>query len=431
MNEQIRLDLAWESVAQGHGEPAPVSHRETHFHPKGFALVEIDLLGGALAEAMREGGTAEAVLPPGEFAPPIDPAFTVRLPVDRFRTDFLRETLGRDLVPRAGRFYPRQILMSRARDGLPPNATFRMVEASGLELVADFNHPLAGRGLRLKVDVPRGGSEFETPVRHDEDALAWGFGAERPASRVRLEDGLLRGPGMQAEMSGPHAGPTDFFEDDSFAREAEAPDAAFYTAARMVNHVDITASRTIQEIYGEALSGESVGRGRLLDLMAGFVSHLPPDAPERFDGVTGLGMNPQEMRANRALTDHLVHDVNADPRLPFADESFSAAVCSLSVDYMTRPVELFREVGRVLEPGGVFAVAFSNRWFPPKVVRVWTQLADFERQGLVLRYFLDAGCFEGLRTWSLRGLPRPAGDRLGAHLRFSDPVWVVAGRTTH
>jgi SAM-dependent methyltransferase len=35
-----------------------------------------------------------------------------------------------------------------------------------------------------------------------------------------------------------------------------------------------------------------------------------------------------------------------------------------------RPLEAFAQIVRVLKPGGVLAVTFSNRWFPPKVIKV-------------------------------------------------------------
>lgn len=82
----------------------------------------------------------------------------------------------------------------------------------------------------------------------------------------------------------------------------------------------------------------------------------------------------------------------------------------------------------MLRPGGAFLVTFSNRWFPGKAIQLWPQLHEFERMGLVLAYFRDAGGFEALETWSLRGLPRPAEDKYSARLGASDPLFAVWGR---
>jgi SAM-dependent methyltransferase len=84
-------------------------------------------------------------------------------------------------------------------------------------------------------------------------------------------------------------------------------------------------------------------------------------------------------------------------------------------------------VARVLKPGGTFVVTFSNRWFPPKVVRIWEQIHEFERVGLVMEYFLKSGAFDNLGTYSMRGLPRPRNDKYAGELALSDPVYAVWG----
>ena len=48
--------------------------------------------------------------------------------------------------------------------------------------------------------------------------------------------------------------------------------------------------------------------------------------------------------------------------------------------------------------------------------------------GLVLEYFLRAGEFKDLQTYSIRGLPRPHDDKYFPELLFSDPVFAVWGR---
>jgi hypothetical protein len=45
----------------------------------------------------------------------------------------------------------------------------------------------------------------------------------------------------------------------------------------------------------------------------------------------------------------------------------------------------------------------------------------------VLEYFAESGLFQGLETWSLRGLPRPADDKYADRLAHSDPVHGVWG----
>jgi SAM-dependent methyltransferase len=164
---------------------------------------------------------------------------------------------------------------------------------------------------------------------------------------------------------------------------------------------------------------------QVLDLMSSWVSHLPKGLkPAR---LSGLGMNRTELEQNMQLTDVEVHDLNADPVLPYGSDSFDVAISTVSVEYLTRPLAVFADVARVLKPGGVFAVTFSNRWFPTKVVRIWECIHEFERVGLVMEYFLRSGAFDNLGTYSMRGLPRPRDDKYAAELPFSDPVYAVWG----
>ena len=82
-------------------------------------------------------------------------------------------------------------------------------------------------------------------------------------------------------------------------------------------------------------------------------------------------MDATELAANDAAAEWMVHDLNLDPTLPFADASFDAVTCCVSVDYLTRPLEVFAEVAHVLRPGGSFVSTFSNRCFPTKAIRGW------------------------------------------------------------
>jgi len=167
-----------------------------------------------------------------------------------------------------------------------------------------------------------------------------------------------------------------------FDRMDPSADAAFYSSARLVTHIDDDAIAAVGALYEElGITGE------VLDLMASWVSHfLVPPAR-----LTVLGLNSVELAANPAATAAVVHDLNVDPRLPFADSAFDSVVCCVSVDYLTRPVEVFVDVARVLRPGGDFVCTFSNRCFPTKAIRGWLYSSDEEHCDLVTRYFGLAG----------------------------------------
>jgi len=134
-----------------------------------------------------------------------------------------------------------------------------------------------------------------------------------------------------------------------------------------------------------------------------------------------------ELEKNERLTDRIVHDLNTNPQLPFASGTYDAVICTVSAEYLIHPKAVFHEIARVLKPGGVAAMTFSNRWFPPKVIKIWKQLSEFERMGLVLEYFMGTGKFCNLETLSVRGLPRPPDDKYFPQMRLSDPVFAVWG----
>src|SRR4051812_39302412 len=124
--------------------------------------------------------------------------------------------------------------------------------------------------------------------------------------------------------------------------------------------------------------------------MSSWVSHFT--VPPRH--LTVLGMNSQELAANTVAAQTIVHDLNADPRVPLPDECVDDVVCCVSVDYLTRPIEVFRDVARVLRPGGRFVCTFSNRVFPEKAIVAWLYADDDERCRIVAEYFVRLRVFE-------------------------------------
>jgi SAM-dependent methyltransferase len=189
-----------------------------------------------------------------------------------------------------------------------------------------------------------------------------------------------------------------------------------------VQHIDARARAIINRLYRRSIAPHA----RVLDLMSSWVSHL--DGVADSIAVSGLGMNAAELAGNPRLADYVVQDLNHDPRLPYTDSSFDVVVCSVSVEYLVSPFDVFAEVGRVLKPGGRFIVTFSDRWFPPKVIQLWTELHPFERMGLVLEYFRRSGQFDDMATESWHGWPRPTDDRYYPQRLAADPVFAVSGR---
>ena len=203
----------------------------------------------------------------------------------------------------------------------------------------------------------------------------------------------------------------DLLPPGAYARHDESPDDQFYSLPRKVVHIDEGAMGALGRLYAERLPSG----GRVLDLMSSWRSHLPGDLHLR--EVVGLGMNAEEMAENPQLNRSIVHDLNRDSRVPFGDEEFDGAVCAVSVQYMTNPLPVFREMRRVLRPGAPFVVSFSNRCFPTKAVAVWLGTTDREHTELVRTYFEVAGGWVDITDED-----RSPGDG-------GDPLYIVWART--
>ena len=209
-----------------------------------------------------------------------------------------------------------------------------------------------------------------------------------------------------------------------FDREDPSPDSRFYAPERLVTHIDDGAVAAVGELYAEmGVDGAAPrpdGRPRaVLDLMSSWVSHLR-SAP---DELVVLGMNGAELAANPMATGRVVHDLNADPHLPFDDGTFDAVLCCVSVDYLVRPVEVLAEAARVLRPGAPVVLTFSDRCFPTKAVRGWLATDDDGRCAVVAEYVRRAGGF----TEPDVSLRTPPGRERGGRYR-GDPLYAVVAR---
>ena len=198
------------------------------------------------------------------------------------------------------------------------------------------------------------------------------------------------------------------FPPEFFQREDESNDAEFYTMPRLVVHIDDGAIDAVGKLFRRLIPEQA----EVLDLMTSWRTHWPDDHPRK--RIVGLGMNAAEMDDNPQLTEYVLRDINADPSLPFDDESFDAVVITVSVQYLTHPLDVFSEVSRILRPGGVFVVSFSNRCFPTKAVRVWRGTNDEDHIELVASYMHHAGGLAGVRGGLSNADDSPPSDPLFA-----------------
>lgn len=203
----------------------------------------------------------------------------------------------------------------------------------------------------------------------------------------------LRDPSLPAEL---------------FDRQDDSSDDLFYRSARMVTHIDDATIYALTQFYRDQLS---IGT-HVLDLMCSFVSHLPDEL--ELGRVAGLGMNAEELAANRRLDDWVVHDLNREPALPYADASFDAVLNAVSVQYLVDPVAVFTSIHRVLRPRGVSIVAMSHRCFPTKAIRAFHYSSGPQRVEFVGRISALAG-FDDVQ-------------HIDRSPEGADPLWIVIAR---
>ena len=198
------------------------------------------------------------------------------------------------------------------------------------------------------------------------------------------------------------------FPPEYFGREDESDDSNFYVQPRLVVHIDDAAIAAVGNVFQSLIPPDSV----VLDLMSSWRSHWPAGHPRA--RLAGLGMNAVEMEDNPDLDDYVIQDINKNPALPYEDSTFDAVVITVSVQYLTRPIEVFREVNRILKTGGIFIVTFSNRMFPTKAVRIWRYSDDRRHIDLVAAYMEEAEGFAEIRGGFVNPDTSPPNDPLFA-----------------
>lgn len=161
----------------------------------------------------------------------------------------------------------------------------------------------------------------------------------------------------------------------------ESDDRLFYSYPRFVTHVDDGFIAQLTQLYRDRLKPNS----RIFDMMSSWVSHLPQDMT--FAHVEGHGLNQEELAKNRRLNHYFVQNLNDNPHLRLEDQSFDAVLNAVSVQYIQHPEVVFSEIHRILKPGGIAIISFSNRMFYQKAIQAWREGNEGSRVALVKRYF--------------------------------------------
>ena len=213
-----------------------------------------------------------------------------------------------------------------------------------------------------------------------------------------------------------------------------------------MTHIDDNAVALLKKYYAETLPRT----GRVLDLCSSWVSHLPAEVEERVlarkkeveergggekDGggleIVGLGMNAAELAANPVLEETVLQDLNADPTVPASVAPLHATVCVVSVDYLTKPLDVLASVRERTVEGGSVHLVISNRCFPTKAVGRWLRISEEERLKMVGDYLWWSGWREVEIVEICDGRMEGEGGGRGGLARLMgmfggvDPLWVV------
>ncbi len=308
------------------------------------------------------------------------------------------------VLPTVGRFYPRGMLEDVEDCFKMDNRPFRILDKTDDTLTVDLNHPLGTFPIRLTATIT---DVFDANQQN-------GGRCNDIAETI-----TVNGPGLQNLLIDKTF---DFTQGMPFSRKIEDDDALFYEAIdSTIPIVDQVSIEQLNQFYSEHLQGKT----KILDLMAGPESYLPKTLGDL--DVTGLSIKEKDLQSNTALSQFKVHNLNKQPVLPFDDQQFDAVVCAFSVEYMTQPIAVFKEIARILKPGGIFLISFSERFYEKKAIALWDDLHTFERMGIVLEYFRQSDKFENLYSESIRGLIRHEDDPFVNKTVHSCPMFMISG----
>ncbi|KAL7543387.1 hypothetical protein ACHAXR_013342 [Thalassiosira sp. AJA248-18] len=179
-------------------------------------------------------------------------------------------------------------------------------------------------------------------------------------------------------------------------------DSVFYYEPRFVTHIDEGAISSLTKFYQQEFTSLNKDSLDVLDLCSSWISHLPEE-DIKYGKVVGVGMNERELASNKQLNDFVVQDLNENPIMSqFEDNSFDVICNVVSVDYLTKPLEMFQEMHRILRPGGISLMSFSNRCFPTKAIAMWLQADDIGRLTIVGSYYHYAAKWASIEALDIK-----------------------------
>jgi SAM-dependent methyltransferase len=224
------------------------------------------------------------------------------------------------------------------------------------------------------------------------------------------------------------------YSKDDMNRLDNSVDTGFYSEPRFVTHIDDKAIAMLTGFYEQEFKALQKEKQKLkekqapklkldvLDLCSSWISHLPTTGVE-YGRVVGVGMNDQELKANKQLSEYYVQDLNLQPMLSQLEDNSFDVVCNVvSVDYLTNPRAVFEEIHRILRPNGVALMSFSNRCFATKAVNMWLQADDIGRLTIVASYFHYTAEWKLIEAMDLKDVPLVNPERPSVQELLTNPA---------
>jgi SAM-dependent methyltransferase len=376
----IRISALWQSDS--------CRHREDYFF-YGIILDSDDAIATVNINQLLDQQVIQLRLSPEQLIPAFNIDLIHRVP---------RGTLDIKRNLDTNRYYPSSWFTP---EGHRHPAFALLCEQDADTVTIDLNHPLAGYSIKLSVTLI---SQHDRP-------------GELSFTKC-LRHMLADGPGMQRCAQIPQYP----LNDNMLGRLDEADDFEHYRQPDYEDTFDPVSGRALAEFYGEFLQPDM----RILDIMCGAQSYLPPAMANLH--ATGIGLNRQELEANSQLQDFLVHNVNSQTTLPYADNTFDAVLFTAAVEYLVEPYTTFSELKRITRPHGQIIVTFTDHWNTFKNIALWQELPLFERMRLVMHYLQHGGGIGDPGTRSIRGLKRDADDTNHRNQPGADPIFAVFAR---
>lgn len=146
------------------------------------------------------------------------------------------------------------------------------------------------------------------------------------------------------------------------------PDESDYVESKLFfNQSDPTPTQKKLIAYvNQTILGDLTGR--ILSIFSGNESYYSPGKISEFVALSPVSDHLEE---SESFSIRFLHDFETDSKLPFDDGVFDAALFNFHIGKLTRPIEFFREVARVLKPEGVFLVTFIHPHYSKQFTRMW------------------------------------------------------------